>query len=430
MFWGVTLENDKRYTQTVEASFHLSMAALDPNPPTNVDISKTSTVSLWLQHDKAEFLLCTLEYGKLYQQPLDCNFTEGEEVTFFVNGQGVIHLTGYLIEDMSMADESMADPMISSSEDEEEEEEDDDSEESDIPVLVDAKEFAKGAKKRTKEIKRGSKKKRKVEGAEKDSDESSSDYSETGDDEDDDDDEEEDDSSEEDFTEDSDDSDTDKITSKKVLKSKSENGKNNSNSFKQKQTKVTKEQKLSKKLKNKEKKNTATSMPSAEDEDCIDKSLLDASLTSEKKKKKKKKKAVKISGASNSSTPNNKQALSTSSGDPKSNSRVLASGLVVEDTQLGQGTEARIGRQVHVYYSGKLAKNGKMFDHCISGKPFRFALGRGEVIPGWDKGLVGMRVGGKRKLTIPAKLGYGSQHAGPIPPNSSLIFDIELKAVS
>lgn len=420
MFWGVTIENDKRYTQTVEASFHLSMAALHPTPPAGLDLTKSSTVSLWVQHDKAEFLLCTLEYGVLYQQPLDCNFTEGEELTFFLNGQGVIHLTGYLIEDMSMAD-SIEEPMMSESEEDSEESED-------VPALVDAKELAKGAKKRTKEMKWGSKKKCKVE--ETKSDDSSDEESDSDDD---DFEDEEESSSDEDIPEDSDESDDEEITRKKAKKDKSAVAKNNtSHSIKQpEQTKSVKEQKLSENLKKKAKKILSNSNQSADVEDSLEKILLDAAISSEKKKKKKKKKQTKSSEMSNDPVPNKKQESSSQIEESKKSlNRVLSSGLAIEDTQVGQGSEARIGRQVHVYYSGKLAKTGKMFDRCINGKPFRFTLGKGEVISGWEKGLVGMRVGGKRTLTVPAKLGYGNQKIGPIPPNSSLIFDIELKAVS
>ncbi|XP_022334989.2 uncharacterized protein LOC111131654 isoform X2 [Crassostrea virginica] len=90
MFWGVTLDGGKRYTQTVERSFHISMAALEP---------PVSEVGVMVCVDKAEFLLCSLGYGSVLQQPLDLMFTEGEEVTFFLNGNGVVHLTGYLVED-------------------------------------------------------------------------------------------------------------------------------------------------------------------------------------------------------------------------------------------------------------------------------------------------------------------------------------------
>jgi FK506-binding nuclear protein len=97
----------------------------------------------------------------------------------------------------------------------------------------------------------------------------------------------------------------------------------------------------------------------------------------------------------------------------------------------GKGPEAKKGKTVHVYYSGRLQKNNKQFDACVTGKPFKFRLGAGEVIKGWDVGVENMKVGGKRQLIIPPHMAYGSKGAGKdIPGNSTLIFDVELKAVN
>jgi FKBP-type peptidyl-prolyl cis-trans isomerase FkpA len=113
------------------------------------------------------------------------------------------------------------------------------------------------------------------------------------------------------------------------------------------------------------------------------------------------------------------------------------SGLQYEDTVPGTGAEATAGNQVRVHYTGWLydptAKNsrGKKFDSSKDrGVPFRFGLGGGQVCRGWDEGVQGMKVGGTRVLTIPAELGYGARGAGGvIPPNATLIFDVELLAV-
>jgi FKBP-type peptidyl-prolyl cis-trans isomerase len=113
------------------------------------------------------------------------------------------------------------------------------------------------------------------------------------------------------------------------------------------------------------------------------------------------------------------------------NSRVLAGGLVVEDVVVGTGEEAVAGKTVSVHYTGKLT-NGTVFDSSIPrGEPFKFVLGAGMVIKGWDQGVAGMKVGGKRKLTIPAPLAYGNQEVGggKIPAGSTLVFDVELLAV-
>lgn len=111
--------------------------------------------------------------------------------------------------------------------------------------------------------------------------------------------------------------------------------------------------------------------------------------------------------------------------------------LVKTETKIGSGPEAQTGQTVTVHYTGWLydedaPKNrGKKFDSSLDrGTPFSFPLGAGRVIKGWDQGVVGMKVGGKRTLSIPARLGYGSRGAGAaIPPNAPLLFDVELLGV-
>lgn len=107
------------------------------------------------------------------------------------------------------------------------------------------------------------------------------------------------------------------------------------------------------------------------------------------------------------------------------------SSLQVEDLQVGAGAEASPGQQVSVHYTGWLT-NGQKFDSSLDrGSPFQFELGAGKVIKGWDQGVAGMKVGGKRKLTIPPELGYGARGAGGvIPPNATLVFEVELLGVS
>jgi peptidyl-prolyl cis-trans isomerase A (cyclophilin A) len=106
-------------------------------------------------------------------------------------------------------------------------------------------------------------------------------------------------------------------------------------------------------------------------------------------------------------------------------------GLGIEDVVVGTGAEATQGDTVKVHYVGTLP-SGKEFDSSRKhGEPFDFHLGAGEVIPGWDQGVLGMKVGGKRKLVVPAKLGYGTRGSPPvIPPNATLLFEIELLAVT
>lgn len=105
------------------------------------------------------------------------------------------------------------------------------------------------------------------------------------------------------------------------------------------------------------------------------------------------------------------------------------SGLKYKDLKVGTGDEAKSGKKVAVHYTGTLT-DGKKFDSSLDRKePFVFELGAGMVIKGWDEGVAGMKVGGKRKLMIPAKLGYGERAVGPIPANSELIFEVELLEV-
>ncbi len=102
----------------------------------------------------------------------------------------------------------------------------------------------------------------------------------------------------------------------------------------------------------------------------------------------------------------------------------------IDEMTIGTGAEATRGQRVSVHYTGWLT-NGTKFDSSKDrGKPFQFKLGAGEVIQGWDQGVAGMKIGGKRKLTIPPELGYGARGAGGvIPPNATLVFEVELLGV-
>jgi len=122
--------------------------------------------------------------------------------------------------------------------------------------------------------------------------------------------------------------------------------------------------------------------------------------------------------------------MTASEKGPNANDVTTSSGLMYSDQVVGTGAEAVAGKTVDVHYTGWLT-NGKKFDSSVDrGQPFSFLLGAGGVIKGWDEGVQGMKVGGKRKLTIPSELGYGSRGAGGlIPPNATIVFDVELLGV-
>jgi FKBP-type peptidyl-prolyl cis-trans isomerase len=121
--------------------------------------------------------------------------------------------------------------------------------------------------------------------------------------------------------------------------------------------------------------------------------------------------------------------------DPKADSKegrtvTTASGLKYTDEKVGTGAEAKKGDTISVHYTGTLTDGTKFDSSRDRGQPFSFKLGAGKVIKGWDEGVAGMKVGGKRKLTIPPELAYGKRGAGGvIPPDATLVFDVELLEV-
>jgi len=121
------------------------------------------------------------------------------------------------------------------------------------------------------------------------------------------------------------------------------------------------------------------------------------------------------------------------SAEPQGKTMTTASGLQITDSKVGSGATPKTGQTCVMHYTGWLYENGakgKKFDSSVDrGQPFEFAIGRKQVIAGWDEGVATMKVGGKRTLIIPPSLGYGAQGVGPIPPNATLIFEVELLGV-
>lgn len=374
MFWGLVLKANKKYSQTVQKAFHLSQAALDLSKCGDAD------VQVMLTSEDNTYLLCTLG-KKTPQVALDLNFDEGDQISLSTKGEGVVHLTGYLMPN--------EEDLFGGGEDEEEEEEDEEVEVSPqkgkgkervakkVAQKVNAKEVQleegeEDEMDETFELPKGAK------GAKEDEDSDDDDDDDDDDDEDDEDDDDEDEGMEDskvDGAEDSDDDDDE------------------------------------------------------EDDDDDDDSEDDSEDEQPKAKVAKvEKKPSKQNGLENGKPLSKEQKKEGQQQEGKT--RTLQGGLVVEDLKVGNGQEAKPGKKLAVYYEGRLKKNNKVFDSTNKGPGFKFALGRGEVIKGWDVGVTGMKVGGKRRLTVPHQLAYGTRGSPPvIPPNSTLVFDVELRNV-
>lgn len=133
-----------------------------------------------------------------------------------------------------------------------------------------------------------------------------------------------------------------------------------------------------------------------------------------------------LNAGSATDAPNPKENLKQSEQNKEND---MVDKLQITDNTIGDGAEAVVGQLVTVHYTGRLT-DGTKFDSSVDrGRPFSFMLGVGQVIKGWDEGVVGMKVGGKRSLLIPAHMAYGSRGAGSIPPNAPLEFDVELISI-
>ena len=123
---------------------------------------------------------------------------------------------------------------------------------------------------------------------------------------------------------------------------------------------------------------------------------------------------------------NQNQSQNTQQQQAQQQTQQQVTNLITEDIKLGTGSAVKDGDTISVHYIGTLL-NGQKFDSSVDrGEPFSFRVGDGQVIAGWEQGILGMKTGGRRRLVIPADLAYGSQAVGPIPANSPLIFEIEL----
>ncbi|XP_016952839.1 39 kDa FK506-binding nuclear protein [Drosophila biarmipes] len=354
MFWGLNMKPERKYSQTIIKSFHISGVALD----------KGQEAKLYLAAEKQEYIVATVTKA-IPQVALDLNFSKGDRIMFYTAGDASVSLLGYLHDIDS----------------------DDEDEDFTLEKLLKGKEGKKSKKSEDDEEDESGE-----EEEEGDSDEDSQlieeyeSFLENGADEDDDDEEEEDDESGEEEEDDSEDSEAEEEQPKaKVAKLSA--GANAKKAGKE-QNGVAKKEEAKQQQKKKEK-------PEGK---------------KEKEQPKPKEQAKQQPGAVGE--------------------RFITGGVKVLDMVAGKGEEAKPGKRVSVYYTGRLQSNNKTFDSLLKGKPFKFSLGNGEVIKGWDVGVAGMKVGGKRRITCPPHMGYGSRGAPPkIGPNSTLVFDVELKAV-
>ncbi|RDB24806.1 hypothetical protein Hypma_007791 [Hypsizygus marmoreus] len=151
----------------------------------------------------------------------------------------------------------------------------------------------------------------------------------------------------------------------------------------------------------------------------------------EKKKKQKGENGKPVESTSETKKAESKKEEPKGSSEGKKSKAVekeVAGGIKVLDSKVGTGPTAKKGNTVRMRYIGKLT-TGKVFDKNVKGKPFTFHLGKGEVIKGWDEGIVGMQVGGERRLTIPPAMGYGKSGTDGIPKNATLIFEVKLMEI-
>ncbi|XP_026325870.1 46 kDa FK506-binding nuclear protein isoform X2 [Hyposmocoma kahamanoa] len=403
MFWGLIMEPNKRYTQVVEKPFHISQAAMD------ISTGDNDPCQVMIVVDGKNFLVCTLQKNKCIQVPLDLYFKAGDSVAFLTNGKCNVHLTGYL--DPEFEEEP--------SDDEEEEEED----EEEAPTLVPAK----GKRKLENSNDASSSKKKKtdkkaVAAENSDSDDDADDEDQLrklldGEDVDTDEDDEtfkvntsaeadsdDEEDSEEEAEEEEEDSDNEEKDSSKA-DSTLDSSKGDVDMSK-----------LSKSARRRLKKKLAqqNKQPQVNGVDRSKKEKGDAPQQKGEKKKQDSKKEI---------------DTKEKSGDKKEK-KALSGGVFIEDMKVGEGPAAKPGKTIMVYYEGRLKQNNKMFDNCKKGAGFKFRLGAKEVISGWDIGIAGMKVGGKRKIICPPGMAYGAKGSPPvIPPNSTLVFDVELKEV-
>ncbi|KAK3837204.1 MAG: hypothetical protein JOS17DRAFT_733471 [Linnemannia elongata] len=373
-FWGLTILPDKTYTQIVDNSFKVSMAALDEE-------TKPGRTSLRVSVNSKSQVLCSLIPGSVDQQKLDVAFAEGEEITFSVTGDNIVHLSGNYLPDTGAQD---------GDEDDYDEEDEDDMyggyDQDDDGNIV---------------ISQGTKRLADLIGDEDEDEDSEDDPDFTGED-------------DEEDEDDSDDDDDEENSNPNAAQAEGDSEEDEDDE------------------EDDDEENGADDDEDEDDDDEEDDSEDDEVEEPEpvkkeaapptKKQKVSEEKTIPVK-PKQEATP----AKAKAKEEPKkAHKKTLPNGLMIEDTKAGEGARAKSGKKIGMRYIGRL-ENGKVFDKNTSGKPFSFKLGAGEVIKGWDLGIQGMQLNGERRLTIPPALAYGSQGAPPdIPRNATLVFEVKL----
>ncbi|XP_056637545.1 46 kDa FK506-binding nuclear protein [Diorhabda sublineata] len=378
MFWGLIMEPHRRYTQVVKKPFHISMASLD------LSTSSEEPAQIMCGFQGRNYLLCTLRKPDMLQCPLDLNFEIGDELSLATNGKCHIHLTGYLIE-------TGIDDL---------EEEEDDDEEVEEEEQVEEKPTKKKSKRNKAESKNGPPSKKvksdKQKPAKSDEDEDS-------------------------------DIDVNALLSNTFDSDEDDETFNNSDLEEDGEEEAEEEEdEEDEEGENEWEDEAGSSLSESEDETPQQSKANKGKVngTPQKQEQQKDKK--------NKKNQQQQQAKPEKNASPKKESpkKVLQNGLIIEDLKEGQGAPVKSGKFVTVYYEGRLKSNNKVFDSTKQGQGFSFRLGGGEVIKGWDQGLLGMKIGGKRRITCPPNMAYGAKGSPPaIPGNSTLVFEVELKKV-
>lgn len=458
MFWSLLLEPGKRYTKVVDSPFHISAAVLDTSTQDH------GIVRVIVDIGDTEALIANLSYKLgILQFPLDLQFDSGSRISFYTTGaKSNVHLSGYVTYD----EEFFSDDNETSSDEEE------------VPMLVNSSAKRKpeesglpGNKKaklqkinpvtpnkdttvpaaaKATAIKPGKKATAAVSAkvpqtvSMDEDDEDGLDDSEEGE-------EEEELEEEEDMDDDDDDDEeTDEeesdeeteilMTNKQKIKANDVAAKKDAFPTK-KPVAVFSTEKTPKGAKTPGSEGAKTpKAPKTPKDAKSPKTPKDAKTPKtpggeggapDKAKKTPNKPQGHNTAAQNGKTPKSETPGKEKGKSPQMPKMMKPGGVMCEDLVVGKGPEARNGKMVHVYYEGRLASNKKMFDKCDTGKGLRFRLGTGEVIKGWDVGVSGMKVGGKRKITCPPQMAYGKRGAPPdIPGNAALSFVVELKGIS